>query len=657
MRLDFDLAGVQIDGARDYQEDAFLITHLTDTDGNPSSLVIVADGMGGHAAGNVASNMAVQAFNKHVSSHYPTLAVSTILEEAVDKANLSIRETIEETPALQGMGCTMIGAILEKGKIWWASVGDSHIYLVRESGIAKINQDHSYGGFLDRMEAAGKFIEPDPGLTRNMLMSAVTGEEVNDIDCPDVPRELYPGDRVLICTDGMDTLSSGKILEFVSQDVTPKDCVDSLVKAVTDADMPRQDNTTAVVVRIIGKASDSKPPPPVSPPKVEEDVDELETIGLTGADGTQTFDQEPYTPPEPPQTEQFQYQREPDTGSKINIGTIFSALVLLALACAGAYFFLMKPGSTPSEETSPPVVEIPMEELEPEEMIEEEFDEPEEELELVEEDSAEEVEEMPEEMPEDVPEEDVAVIIPTVVEEFRDGLGSGGNGPTMVKLPAGKFKMGNSNSTRFANEQPVHDVEIKAFAISKHEITYAQYDRFARATGRGKPNSGGQSRDNHPVSNISWFNANEYTKWLSKQTGKQYQLPTEAQWEYAATVGDNAPYPWGFDELPGKAHCFTCESNSDFSRQTRIASFPANAFGLFDMNGNVAEWVQECWHRNYAGAPATGEFWEGGDCAYRSVRGGSFSSPMSSLRSQRRDKFGAKNAYDNIGFRVVRILQ
>ena len=126
MALHFELAGSQIDGARDYQEDAFLITNLTDAKGSPSALIIVADGMGGHAAGNVASNMAVQAFNKHVSSNYPADNPARILHECVLKANSSIQETIKETPALSGMGCTMVAAILEGDKLWWRQPSVSH---------------------------------------------------------------------------------------------------------------------------------------------------------------------------------------------------------------------------------------------------------------------------------------------------------------------------------------------------------------------------------------------------------------------------------------------------------------------------------------------------------------------------------------------------
>ena len=637
MKLDFELAGTQIDGARDYQEDAFLITHLTDTDGNPSSLVIVADGMGGHAAGNVASNMAVQAFNKHVSSHYPTLSVSKILEEAVDKANMSIRETIEETPALRGMGCTMVGAILEKGKIWWASVGDSHIYLVRESGIAKVNQDHSYGGFLDRMEAAGKFIEPDAGLTRNMLMSAITGEEVNEIDCPDTPRELYPSDRILLCTDGMDTLSNGKILEHASKDSSPKECVDSLIQAVVDAEMPRQDNTTAIIVHIDGSKDENKVAAPATKTKSNYDDVEIspEAVDVASSKAEQNDTFQPH------------YDRTEDD-EKSYTGVIIATVAMLVLIGIGAYFFLYGLPSSETEEittteTAPPVVETTGTQEEMEEEVEE----------------IEEIEEIvvpEEEVREIIEEEESVPVVSRSIEKFSDKLKSGSKGPTMVKIPGGQFKMGNSNTTRYASEQPVHSVTIEPFAISEHEVTFAQYDRFAKATGRRLPKSLGLGRSDHPVFYVNWNDAVQYAKWLSGQTGHAYQLPTEAQWEHAATANSDAPFPWGFDEIQGKAHCFSCGSKFPGGKPTKVGSFAANANGLFDMNGNVAEWVQECWHRNYTGAPATAEVWKDGDCSYRVVRGGAFSSPQSSLRNHRRDKYGAKNSYDNIGFRVVRIL-
>ncbi len=177
MVFSFDMSGSQINGARDYQEDAFLITHLGDSD-NPdekASLVIVADGMGGHAAGNVASNMAVQTFNKYLTGNYPSDQMQTVLREAVLAANGSIEHTVKETEALKGMGCTFVGVILHKSKMRWVSVGDSNLYLLRDKKLIKKNADHSYGGFLDRMKAAGTPVKPEPGFSRNMLMSALTG--------------------------------------------------------------------------------------------------------------------------------------------------------------------------------------------------------------------------------------------------------------------------------------------------------------------------------------------------------------------------------------------------------------------------------------------------------------------------------------------------
>ena len=144
--LTFEISGAQIDGARDYQEDAFLITHLGDSDSEGGSLVIVADGMGGHAAGNVASNTAVQAFNKHITSNFSSETLSDVLRESVVQPNSSISETVHETAALKGMGCTLVAVVMENKFIRWVSIGDSHLYLIRKNELNKKNADHSYGG-------------------------------------------------------------------------------------------------------------------------------------------------------------------------------------------------------------------------------------------------------------------------------------------------------------------------------------------------------------------------------------------------------------------------------------------------------------------------------------------------------------------------------
>ena len=207
--LSFDISGSQIDGARDYQEDAFLITHLGDADADSAgSMVIVADGMGGHAAGNVASNMAVQTFNRHLSKNFPNDNVSNVLYEAVLQANGSITATVSETAALKGMGCTLVACVLERGNLRWVSVGDSHLYLLRNGDLSKKNADHSYGGFLDRMAEAGTPVEAEAGFSRNMLMSALTGDDIAEIDCPESPLQQKRGDRVILSSDGLDTLDS-----------------------------------------------------------------------------------------------------------------------------------------------------------------------------------------------------------------------------------------------------------------------------------------------------------------------------------------------------------------------------------------------------------------------------------------------------------------
>jgi len=271
MALSYDIAGAQIDGAREYQEDSFLITHMTDTEDQPSALVIVADGMGGHAAGNVASNLAVQATNKYITSHYPSESPSEILNNSILKANQSIADTVRETPALEGMGCTMVAVIIEGGKLWWASVGDSHLYLLRDRELTKINADHSYGGFLDRMAAAGTPVKAEPGLSRNMLMSAINGSDIAEIDCPGTPQELKNGDKILICSDGMDTLSRGKVIQYTDWSETSKECTEALLNAVEEAEMPKQDNTTVVVINVLEKAAaEAAAKAPAAAPEAEE---------------------------------------------------------------------------------------------------------------------------------------------------------------------------------------------------------------------------------------------------------------------------------------------------------------------------------------------------------------------------------------------------
>jgi formylglycine-generating enzyme required for sulfatase activity len=226
----------------------------------------------------------------------------------------------------------------------------------------------------------------------------------------------------------------------------------------------------------------------------------------------------------------------------------------------------------------------------------------------------------------------------------------------MIVIPAGSFEMGSSASSRFSDERPRHTVKVKSFAVSKYEVTFAEYDKFANATNRKKPEDLYMDRETHPVVYVEWDDAYYYTKWLSEQTGKKYRLLSESEWEYAASTGKKSSFWWGFDEEPGRAHCFSCETGLDPRKPSKVGGFAANQFGVHDTAGNVSEWVKDCWHENYKDAPSDSEVWEGGDCTFRAVRGGAYLSPQQSIRSAKRDKLKSDAGYDHVGIRLARDL-
>ena len=203
-----------------------------------------------------------------------------------------------------------------------------------------------------------------------------------------------------------------------------------------------------------------------------------------------------------------------------------------------------------------------------------------------------------------------------------------GTPPEMVVLRPGSVRMGDiQGSSDKKYEVPVRTVKIqKSFALGRFEVTFEEYDQFAKAANRQLPNDHGWGREHRPVINVSWQDAAEYAKWLSEQTGKRYRLPTEAEWEYAARGGNETAYWWGNDFVKGMANCRGCGSQWD--KQTApVGSFKPNAFGFYDTAGNVWEWVEDCWHDNYNGAPTDGSAWNetgGGNCNQRLMRGGSW---------------------------------
>ena len=245
-------------------------------------------------------------------------------------------------------------------------------------------------------------------------------------------------------------------------------------------------------------------------------------------------------------------------------------------------------------------------------------------------------------------------------------------GPDMIDIPAGSFQMGSNEGDR--DEKPVHTVSLKAFRMGRTEVTFEEYDRFATATGRTLPGDEGWGRGRRPVINVSWDDAAAYADWLSEQTGQRFRLPTEAEWEYAARAGTQAVRPWsgGLEAACGYANVFDQNNSGEIKKRYEITwdpfpcqdpyaytapvgSFRKNGFGLYDAMGNVWEWVQDCYHENYAGAPPDGTAWEPRkpkDCRLRVIRGGSWFDGPGTLRSAAR-WFDPVYRDDFIGFRLA----
>ena len=238
---------------------------------------------------------------------------------------------------------------------------------------------------------------------------------------------------------------------------------------------------------------------------------------------------------------------------------------------------------------------------------------------------------------------------------IQDKLIGGNNGPLMIIIKSGEFQMGITSSVQ-KDEGPRHKVKINRFAVSKNEITLAEYDLFARASNKEIPNPTQKDRNKYPVNFVSWKDANDYAIWLSKQTEATYRLLSEAEWEYIASTGKKSTFWWGYDEEPKKAHCQTCGSPFDTSKPVNVGSFDSNLFGINDTAGNISEWVADCWHETYKNAPTDGQIWEGGNCEIRIARGGSYASPQQSLRNTKREKYKANDKLSRIGIRVARDL-
>ena len=214
--------------------------------------------------------------------------------------------------------------------------------------------------------------------------------------------------------------------------------------------------------------------------------------------------------------------------------------------------------------------------------------------------------------------------------------------PRMVVLAGGEFTMGESEGDKFANdtERPAHRVSIVPFALGCFPVTIGEFRSFRE----------GHALDEDgrlPVVNVSWDDAQAYCEWLSGEMGKHFRLPSEAEWEYACRAGTRTPFAFGHEITPRDANYFYSESGERVGRgrRTPCGDFPANAFGLHDMHGNVCEWVEDAWSPNYS-TTATNE-------QRRVIRGGAWDYLPRLLRSAWRDGLPADSRRDNVGFRIA----
>ena len=236
------------------------------------------------------------------------------------------------------------------------------------------------------------------------------------------------------------------------------------------------------------------------------------------------------------------------------------------------------------------------------------------------------------------------------------------------------------------DEKPPHRVRIeKAFLLAKFEVSFEEYDHFAYDTGRRPPSDSGfaaglapETARRLPVINVSWEDARAYAEWLSQKTGRRFRLPTEAEWEYAARAGARAPYFWegspgsacdfanGFDraheqELKSRFGIYWAPLPCDdpYPTLAPVGRFRPNSWGLHDLAGNVVEWVADCYHDSYAGAPPGPAAWtDGTECASgrRVIRGGSWDGKPGTLRSANRTRISPDSRLDGLGFRLAQDL-
>jgi formylglycine-generating enzyme required for sulfatase activity/class 3 adenylate cyclase len=219
--------------------------------------------------------------------------------------------------------------------------------------------------------------------------------------------------------------------------------------------------------------------------------------------------------------------------------------------------------------------------------------------------------------------------------------------PEMNALRGGSFNMGSNDDI---TERPTHQVTIKPFSISKYPITVREWNQCSDVKACALAATG---KDDAPVTNVSWTDAKQFVAWLAATTRKPYRLPSEAEWEYAARGDTQTKYWWGDQMQTGMANCKNCSEVAAAEQPVKVSSFKPNPFGLYDMGGGVDQWVEDCWHKNYQGAPSDGSPWVEADCVAHVIRSGSWRNDARYVRPANRDSYDTNVRYPTHGFRVA----
>lgn len=220
----------------------------------------------------------------------------------------------------------------------------------------------------------------------------------------------------------------------------------------------------------------------------------------------------------------------------------------------------------------------------------------------------------------------------------------------LVAVPAGSFLMGSPETPEASEaELPRREVRIRSFLLGKTEVTFDQWDACVADKGcTTVPRDNGWRRGTNPVINVRWTDVGQFTSWLSRVTGRRFRLPSEAEWEYAARAGSDASYFFGEDPAPLPRYAWY-----EGDRPQPVGSREPNPFGLYDVAGNVGEWVEDCWHGSLDGAPGDGTAWSDGNCRIAVVKGGDYDDDKWYLRPAQRFGHMRRNRYTYVGFRVA----